>query len=557
MRIWYRLSCSLLLLASCARPAVHAPPPADTTTSPRAAAAIPPPQYAAPLPAATFADPQRRAKLAAAFPALDTLLAAQLAAQKLPGLAFGVIIDGDLAYERGVGVADLETRTPATADTVYRIGSITKTFTSLALVKLRDEGKLALDDPAVRFLPELAAIKYPTRDSPWFTLRHMLTHTSGLPPVGNFSFTQNDHDVTAAEMLRDVEHMMLASAPGTQEVYSNFAMGLLGLVVERVSGVRYRDYVSREIFAPLQMRSSYWAQGDVPKERLATAYAPGPGGPQKVVHWRLGASEAAGGIYASLRDMTRYAAFQLSAYPARDDRESGPVRRSTLREAHAVQHHSGLAVSPRSDAKESEAAVRATSSGIGLVWWNDQTCELDQLIWHSGETEGYTGTILLLPDRGVAMVLLTNSFMADHRAITDAALSILRKSGGLSARTLPVPPKAAQAMAGAAALYTSFSQKAYEDLFTKTLQDAVPSAQVVELTNQLTKLHGACKNPVPIEVLSATSARFKLPCERGYIEYELTVDATGKLLAASAQSRNLQPSAATAGAPAGGTCAPR
>ena len=112
-------------------------------------------------------------------------------------------------------------------------------------------------------------------------------------------------------------------------------------------------------------------------------------------------------------------------------------------------------------------------------------------------------------------------------------------------------------MAGAAALYTSFSQKAYEDLFSKTLQDAVPSAQVVALTNQLTKLHGACKDPVPIEVMSATSARFKLPCERGYIEYELTVDAAGKLLAASAQSRNLQPPAANTQPPAGGTCALR
>ncbi len=506
---------------------------------------------------AAFADPQRRAKLAAVFPALDALLAAQLAAQKLPGLVLGVIIDGDLAYEKGVGVADLETRAPATADTVYRIGSITKTFTSLAVVKLRDEGKLALDDPAVRFLPELAAIKYPTRDAPYFTLRHMLTHTSGLPPVGNFSFTQNDHDVTAAEMLRDVDRMMLAAAPGTQEVYSNFAMGLLGLVVERAAGIRYRDYVSREIFAPLQMRSSYFAQDDVPKERLATAYAPGPGGPQKAAHWRLGASEAAGGIYSSVRDMARYAAFQLSAYPARNDREPGPVRRSTVREAHAVQHHSGLAVTPRRDARQSEAAVRATSSGIGLVWWNDQTCEFEQIVWHSGETEGYTGTILLLPDHGVAMVLLTNSFMADHRAVTDAALRILRQSGGLAPRTLPVPPKAAQAMAGAAALYTSFSQKAYEDLFSKTLQDAVPSAQVVALTNQLTKLHGACKDPVPIEVMSATSARFKLPCERGYIEYELTVDAAGKLLAASAQSRNLQPPAANTQPPAGGTCALR
>lgn len=543
MRIRSGLPLSLLFFANCSQPAAPSASQVDARSTSLASVATPPQQFADGIPVETFADPDRRAKLAAAFPALDAHLSEQLAAQKLPGLVFGVVVDGNLAYAKGFGFADLETRAPATADTVYRIGSITKTFTSLALVKLRDEGKLSLDDPAARFLPELAAIKYPTRDSPLFTLRHILTHTSGLPPVANFSFTQSDHDVTQAQMLSGIDQMTLASAPGTQEVYSNFAMALLGLVVERVTGVRYRDYVTREIFSPLAMRSSYWAEGEVPKGRLAIAYAKGPDGPRKVPHWRLGASEAAGGIYTSLRDLARYAAFQLAAYPARSEPESGPVRRSTLREAHAVQHHSGLTVASRTDARDGKAGVSATSSGIGLAWWSEETCELEQLVWHSGETEGFTGTIHLLPQRGVAMVLLTNYFEARYRPITDRALDILRESGGLSRRTLPVRPEVARAMAGAAELYTRFSEKGYEALFSKTLRAAVPSAQVVELTSHLTKLHGACKDPVPLEVMSPTSARFKLPCERGYLEYELTIDAAGQLLAASVQSRNLPPSA--------------
>lgn len=538
MRIRSLLPLALLFFTSRGGPA--AAPSTPRAARPAPLAATPPQQYTDSVPVETFAAADRKAKLTAAFPALDAHLAAELAAQKLPGLVFGVIIDGELAYAKGFGVADLETRAPATADTIYRIGSITKTFTSLALAKLRDEGKLSLDDPAARFVPELAAIRYPSRDSPPFTLRHILTHTAGLPPVASFSYTQGDHDVTRAELLSGLDRITLAAAPGTREVYSNFGMALLGLVIERVTGLAYRDYVSRELFAPLGMSASYWTEADVPRGRLATAYAPGPRGPQKVKHWRLGASEAAGGIYTSLRDLARYAAFQLAAYPPRSEPESGPVRRSTVRESHAVQHHSGLTVTSRGP----EASVSATATGLGLAWWNDETCELEQLVWHPGGTEGYTAALLLLPQRGVGLVLLINSFEAKDRAITDRALAILRESGGLSRRTLPVSPALAQAMARVAALYTNYSDRAYAELFSKTLSAAVPGAQVVELTRRLTRLHGACKDPLPVEVLSASSARFRLPCERGALQYELTIDAAGKLLAASVESRSLPPSAA-------------
>ena len=117
------------------------------------------------VPPVAFADPARGAKLAAAFPALDRLLEAQRAEQHIPGLAFGVVVDGALVYARGVGVLDLERATPVDADTVFRIGSMTKTITSLAILQLRDRGLLSLDDPMTRWLPELAAIRYPTRDT--------------------------------------------------------------------------------------------------------------------------------------------------------------------------------------------------------------------------------------------------------------------------------------------------------------------------------------------------------------------------------------------------------
>ena len=308
----------------------------------------------------SFPDPERKAKVLAALPKLEERLAAEVAARKLPGFAFGVVLDGELVYAKGFGVADLDDKRPVDVDTVFRIGSITKTFTSLAILKLRDAGKLSLDDPVVRTLPELAALRYPTRDSAPITIRQLLTHTSGLPQFGNHRHVRHDREVTERELFNDLPHLSLLWAPGTAFSYSTFGMALLGTVVTRLSGMRYRDYVSTQILAPLGMRSTFWDSRDVPKGRLATGYVPGAEAPIKDVPWRLGEAEAAGGLYTSLRDLARYAAFQLAAYPPRDDPEVGPVRRSSVREAHAIARHIDLSVRLREPSPEPPCArVRA------------------------------------------------------------------------------------------------------------------------------------------------------------------------------------------------------
>src|SRR5213078_4552886 len=140
--------------------------------------------FAPGLPAPSSADPDRRAKLAAAFPALDKALEKERMADNVPGVIVGVVIDGELAYAKGFGVVDPATKTVPDADTVYRIGSITKSFTGLALLSLRDDGVLGLDDPLARWIPEAGKLVYPTRDARPITLRQLAQHTSGLPREG-------------------------------------------------------------------------------------------------------------------------------------------------------------------------------------------------------------------------------------------------------------------------------------------------------------------------------------------------------------------------------------
>jgi CubicO group peptidase (beta-lactamase class C family) len=149
-----------------------------------------------------------------AFPAIDKAIAEEMAQQNLPGLAFGIAIDGELAYAKGYGVTDLDAKTVPDPDTVYRIGSITKSFTALAILSLRDDGVLGLDDPLVKWIPEASGIVYPSRDSRPITLRQLLDHTSGLPR----DFVPSSDEAAFVESL---DGIALQFAPGTSWSYSN------------------------------------------------------------------------------------------------------------------------------------------------------------------------------------------------------------------------------------------------------------------------------------------------------------------------------------------------
>ena len=130
---------------------------------------------------ARFTDPRRREKLAQAFPAIDRNVADFLSRERVPGAAWGVVIDGELVHVGVSGLRDVANGAPVRPDSVFRIASMTKSFTAMAILQLRDAGKLSLDDPVEKYLPELRRLEYPTDDSPRITLRHLLTHAEGFP----------------------------------------------------------------------------------------------------------------------------------------------------------------------------------------------------------------------------------------------------------------------------------------------------------------------------------------------------------------------------------------
>jgi CubicO group peptidase (beta-lactamase class C family) len=188
---------------------------------------------------------------------LEERVAAFVKEHRLPGAAAGVVVEDELAWSFGYGYADVETERPHDAQTLFRIASITKTFTATAILQLRDEGKLHLDDPAVAFLPELRQASSAFGPIETVTLRRMLSHESGLmgDPPGARWFHDVYESSPAANLARAAE-IVASIPPNVQQKYSNLAYQLLGEVITRIDGCAYAEAIRERILQPLGMDSS-------------------------------------------------------------------------------------------------------------------------------------------------------------------------------------------------------------------------------------------------------------------------------------------------------------
>src|SRR5687768_5381040 len=147
---------------------------------------------------ATFNDANRVEKIKKVFPVIDKIFKEYADANHLPGVAYGLVVDGKLIHKGNIGYTDIEKKTHVTSSSLFRIASMSKSFASMAILKLRDEGKLDLDDPAYLYIPELKNLKYPTADAPHITVRHLMTHGAGFPegnPWGDRQRADTDKDL--------------------------------------------------------------------------------------------------------------------------------------------------------------------------------------------------------------------------------------------------------------------------------------------------------------------------------------------------------------------------
>ncbi|HEY0591005.1 MAG TPA: serine hydrolase domain-containing protein, partial [Thermoanaerobaculia bacterium] len=305
---------------------------------------------------------------------IDAILA-EYAAAGAPGASVLVRHDGRIVVAKGIGLADLENRTAATATTNYRLASVTKQFTAMAILILADEGKLSLGDSIGRWLGDLPS---------WgegVTIRHLLTHTSGIVDYEDLIAK----DATRQVLDRDVLDLLAAQndryfAPGTSYRYSNSGYALLALIVERASGMPFQDVLRQRIFAPVGMRATLaYLQDGPPVEQRAFGHSRSGDGWVRDDQSITSAVLGDGGIYSSVRD--------LAAWDAELDRP-------TLIPARLLEE----AFTPAT-----ATDVAGVSYGYG---WRIGELAGKRMLHHTGETRGFRNALLRIPSERLTVVVL-------------------------------------------------------------------------------------------------------------------------------------------------------
>jgi CubicO group peptidase (beta-lactamase class C family) len=478
--------------------------------------------WLAAIPAAVHAQPANRVdRLMSAMPAIDRLVRDFTTREHIPGAAWGVIIDGRLAHVGVAGVRDLSNRAPVDTSTVFRIASMTKSFTAMAILRLRDEGKLSLDDPAERYVPELASLKYPTTDSPKITIRHLLSHAEGFPednPWGDQQLARTDDEMS--RMMR--AGIPFSNPPGVAYEYSNYGFAILGRIVAKVSGMPYADYVTANILRPLGMRSTTLSPQSVPANRLAHGYRWEDDQWKEEPQLPDGSFGAMGGMLTSLNDLGQYVGALLGAFPPRDGPELGPVRRASLREMQQMWRPAATTV--RRDASGNTVL---NTGGYGYGLRISTSCLFAHIVAHSGGLPGFGSQMRWLPEYGVGIIAFGNRTYSGWGGVFDQALTLLAETGALQPRMADPSPDLVKMRETVTRLVTAWNDDvarsiAADNLFLDRSLDR-RAKEVAALRERV----GACRDDTRFAyVENALRGRWVVSCERGLVLASITLAPT-------------------------------
>ena len=442
--------------------------------------------------------------MSAAFAEIDAALAAFAQEQQIPGLAAGIVQDGRLVHATTVGLADIEGAREVGPDTAFRIASMTKNMTALAILALRDQGRLALDAPLSQYVPQFAAVVPATSDSPPVSLRHLLTHVAGFvtdDPWGDrvLGMTPAELDVLIAS------GKLFARPPGLAFEYSNLGYALLGRVLTNVSGEPYQSFIRRTILKPLGMTRTTFDAIEAARGDYAWGYRLDEGQWSRERIEPDGEVGAMGGLATTVPDYARYVAFLLNAWPARDDPDPGPVRRSSVREMglwHAPPH-----------ADDPDRPSPPGAYGYGLN--NAADAELGRRLHHAGGLPGYGSHVLMIPGKGVGVFAFGNRTYAPMSRLTLQLATILHPS--LPKPKVAISPYLKRTVEAVVAAYASGRIETAAKLFAVNfLLDMPARLRDVELAALKEQLgEGRLEK---IEPIHALGGHVTLACERGRLK---------------------------------------
>jgi CubicO group peptidase (beta-lactamase class C family) len=298
----------------------------------------------------------------------------------IPGVALGLWHRG-FSYVRGYGITDVDHPEPVTGDTVFRVGSTTKTFTGTALVRLAQQGRIDFERTVGSYLPTFRTAD--AAASGRVTVRQMLNHSAGW--LGDFFLDTGEGDDAVEKYVAAMTELPQLTRPGSTFAYNNAALALAGRLIEVVTGQTYERAIRSLVIDPLRLRHSAYSLDDLPGVRFAMSHDVDPATGRPVAmpgYWPLPRSiNAAGGLISSARDQLAWARFHLAS-----------------RRFRVMQQHPGPG-----------GTLFVELDGAGITWMIRPTAEGPKVVQHGGDWAGQHSGFLMVPDRDFAITLLTNS----------------------------------------------------------------------------------------------------------------------------------------------------
>ena len=440
--------------------------------------------------------------------------------KKIPGVAYGLIKDGQLVHSKGFGETVLDSNACPDQLSVFRIASMTKSFTATAILLLRDAGKLRLDDDITEYLPWTDSIGIPEFGHV-ITIRDLLTMNAGFPTDDPWGDRQESLEIETFDDLVS-QGLSFTRAPRMGFEYSNLGYALLGRIISVTSGMDYLDFVRTAIHQPLEMTSTTFHQSEVSKQQFVQGYAEFATGFVSEPLTVPGAFSAMGGLLSNVEDLAKWVAGFQSAW---NESSTHPLQRWSRREMQEPQRHARTAAF--TDPHTDQIKSITTSYGYGLLVDDDSL--LGRFVSHSGGYPGFGSHMRWHPQSGWGIVALGNRTYAPMMPAASEAMNIIIRDHFDAGSTLEsnLWPDTAAAMSAVEELLASGNQSIADDWFAVNMDLDQPRsermaalAEAIRNGSKISRVSESLKSTTPAH------AKWQVASDSGLLDIEILLTPT-------------------------------
>ena len=440
--------------------------------------------------------------------------------KKIPGVAYGLIKDGQLIHSKGFGETVLDSNSCPDKFSVFRIASMTKSFTATAILLLRDAGKLRLDDDITIYLPWTDSIGIPEFGHV-ITIRDLLTMNAGFPTDDPWGDRQESLEIETFDDLVS-QGLSFTRAPRMGFEYSNLGYALLGRVITVVSGMDYLDFVKSEIHKPLGMSSTTFHQSEVSKEKFVQGYAEFASGFVPEPLTVPGAFSAMGGLLSNVEDLAKWVSGFHSAW---NEKSQHPLQKWSRREMQEPQRHARTAAF--TDPHTDQIKSITTSYGYGLLVDDDSL--LGRFVSHSGGYPGFGSHMRWHPESGWGIVALGNRTYAPMMPAASEAMNLIIRDH-VTADAISVSrlwPETITAMSAIEELLASGNQSIADEWFAVNMDlDQPRSERMAAISALLGNGSNISRVSESLKSTTPAHAKWQVTSDAGLLEIEILLTPT-------------------------------